>query len=89
MCKLLGLNETIVSLALTKEHLDTSEDEGVIRHLTPREADSSRDAVSRALYSRLFNWLVARINVLLKTDSQQRYKLHRFKCILVVDKLRF
>ena len=38
--------------------------------LNPAQASSGRDALSQAIYSNLFDWIVARVNVSMKARAE-------------------
>ncbi|KAJ6700754.1 MYOSIN [Salix koriyanagi] len=73
--------------ALIKRVMVTPE-EIITRTLDPENAVSSRDALAKTLYSRLFDWLVDKINVSIGQDSSSKsiigvldiYGFESFKC---------
>eukprot|EP00879_Flechtneria_rotunda_P012719 GHRR01013282.1.p1 GENE.GHRR01013282.1~~GHRR01013282.1.p1 ORF type:complete len:1481 (+),score=699.13 GHRR01013282.1:1396-5838(+) len=66
---LLGLHEQQLTHAITHKKIKTR-DELIVKPLTAQEAVEARDALAKALYAGVFNWVVAAINVKLEVGKR-------------------
>ncbi|KAL5009512.1 hypothetical protein ScPMuIL_011817 [Solemya velum] len=74
ICDLIGCPQENLSVALTQRTVKAKGDT-VKTDLNTAEAYYARDALSKAMYSRLFSWLVQRINDSIRVTCEVRTKV--------------
>ncbi|XP_065169403.1 unconventional myosin-Ia isoform X2 [Atheta coriaria] len=82
ICELLGAEHRWLQRALTSRHVE----DGILAELNACEATKIRDTLCKMLYSRLFTWLIGKINEIIKPRHLGKRKmlgvldLYGFEC---------
>jgi len=70
---LLQVDDVALSNGLLKPRIAAGRGELIAKALNPRQAASNRDALSKAIYNRLFLWVVDKINKTLKVKEKDLF----------------
>ncbi|CAH6778561.1 unconventional myosin-Ia [Phodopus roborovskii] len=72
--EMMGLSSVELDRALCSRTMETAK-EKVVTALNVTQAQYARDALAKNVYSRLFDWIVNRINESIKVDTEEKRKV--------------
>jgi myosin-5 len=83
-CKLLGVDQTAIAKTFLQRKVTVGKESYDVA-LTPEQAENTRDSLSMLLYSRLFDWLVSRMNENMSAVPVGTTKQTKFYTIGILD----
>ena len=81
---LMGLSPAALNTLITSKSISTGRGEILNRRLSTAQAVIARDAVVRAMYKNMFEWLAASINHKLNTEASN-LSIHHTNSVILVD----
>ena len=85
VANLLGIEDSLLEAALTSRSFESNRNEILICELSSTEANYTRDSTCRALYFRLFSWIVSQINEYLKIRGRSGVRVSKRNSIGILD----
>ncbi|GLV32974.1 Myosin 31DF [Carabus blaptoides fortunei] len=84
VAQLLSVTESDLATALC-ERVIAARGDVIQKNHTRAEAEYGRDALGKAVYDRLFSWIVEKINMAIAVDKKSVYQTYRSSVIGVLD----